>query len=119
MAYKTMEELLASNKAYLTPCEVAGVLGTTDQQVRVCARQRRDLLGFRTIIMGSRVKIPRIPFLQYLGVKGAGDGPTAEKDVVSGGQGQRLRRITAPSVAAGRSDRHGCNGVYPGAKPDV
>lgn len=36
MAYKTMEELLASNKAYLTPCEVAGVLGTTDQQVRIC-----------------------------------------------------------------------------------
>lgn len=71
MAYKTMEELLASNKAYLTPCEVAGVLGTTDQQVRVCARQRPDLLGFPTIIMGSRVKIPRIPFLEYLGVKGA------------------------------------------------
>lgn len=66
-----MEELLASNKAYLTPCEVAGVLGTTDQQVRVCARQRPDLLGFPTIIMGSRVKIPRIPFLEYLGVKGA------------------------------------------------
>lgn len=47
------------------------MLGTTDQQVRVCARQRPDLLGFPTIIMGSRVKIPRIPFLQYLGVKGA------------------------------------------------
>ena len=71
MAYKTMEELLASNKAYLTPCEVAGVLGTTDQQVRVCARQRPELLGFPTIIMGNRVKIPRIPFLEYLGVKGA------------------------------------------------
>ena len=71
--FSRRRELLASNKAYLTPCEVAGVLGTTDQQVRVCARQRPDLLGFPTIIMGSRVKIPRIPFLQYLGVKGAGE----------------------------------------------
>lgn len=69
MAYKTMEELLASNKAYLTPCEVAGVLGTTDQQVR-SAPGAAGSAGFPTIIMGSRVKIPRIPFLEYLGVKG-------------------------------------------------
>ena len=53
MAYKTMEELLASNKAYLTPCEVAGVLGTTDQQVRVCAGSGRICWAFPPLSWGA------------------------------------------------------------------
>ena len=67
MGKRTISDLMNLDRAYLVPTEVADVLGTTDQWVRVCARQRPDLLGFPTVIMGSRVKIPRIPFLRYMG----------------------------------------------------
>ena len=68
MRYKTLEDLIASNKAFLTPVDVRGVLGCSDQQVRICAREAPELLGFPIVIMGSRVKIPRIPFLRFCGV---------------------------------------------------
>lgn len=64
----TLEELLHSDKDVFTPAEIAPVLRSTDQTIRVVARQRPDLLGFPTIIMGTRVRIPRIPFLKFMGV---------------------------------------------------
>ena len=63
----TLADLMNIDREYLLPGDVAGVLGTSDQWVRVCARQQPQLLGFPTVIMGSRVKIPRIPFLRYMG----------------------------------------------------
>ncbi len=65
----TIENIAASDKEVLTPAEIAPLLRTTDQSIRVCARQRPDLLGFPTIIMGSRVRIPRKPFLEFMGYK--------------------------------------------------
>lgn len=69
MQRKTLDDLIACDKPFLTPGDVCGVLKTTDQQIRICARQRPELLGFPTCIMGNRVKIPRIPFLQFCGVQ--------------------------------------------------
>lgn len=63
----TLADIAAMDKAWLLPREVASVLSTSDQSIRVCARQRPDLLGFPTVIMGSRVRIPRIPFLEFMG----------------------------------------------------
>ena len=65
----TLDDIAAMEKAWLLPREVAAVLNTTDHSIRVCARQRPDLLGFPTVIMGSRVRIPRIPFLEFMGHK--------------------------------------------------
>lgn len=67
MKKKTLADLMDIDREYLVPSEVAGVLGTSDQWVRVCARQQPQLLGFPTVIMGNRVKIPRMPFLRYMG----------------------------------------------------
>lgn len=68
MERKTLADLIASDKAFFTPGDVSGVLRTTDQYIRICARQQPQVLGFPTCIMGSRVKIPRIPFLRFCGV---------------------------------------------------
>ena len=38
MQRKTLDDLIASDKAFLTPGDVCGVLRTTDQYVCVCAR---------------------------------------------------------------------------------
>ena len=64
----TLEEIKASNKLFLTPAEVAPVLGSDPHTVRCTARQRPELLGFPFTFSGNRMKIPRLPFLRWMGV---------------------------------------------------
>jgi hypothetical protein len=63
----TLDEIKASDKSVLTPAEVAEVLGCDAQDVRIQARLSPEKLGFPVIIIKSRTKIPRIPFLRYMG----------------------------------------------------
>lgn len=65
---KTLQDLIGSEKEFFTPADVEGVLGCDQQTIRLQARQRRDLLGFPVIVMGNRTKIPKIPFLRFMGV---------------------------------------------------
>lgn len=64
----TLEEMKASDKLFLTPAEVAPVLGSDPHTVRCTARQRPELLGFPFTFSGNRMKIPRLPFLRWMGV---------------------------------------------------
>ena len=64
----TLQELIASEKDVFVPDDICGVLGTTAHHIRVAARQRPDLLGFDFFFIGSRMKIPKIPFLRMMGV---------------------------------------------------
>ena len=68
MMKKTLEELASSDKIFFTAEEISGVVGSDAQAIRVMARQRPELLGFDVVIIGNRVKIPRIPFLRSMGV---------------------------------------------------
>ena len=63
----TLDEIRASDKTMLTPAEVAEVLGCDAQDVRIQARTAPERLGFPVIIIKSRTKIPRVPFLRYMG----------------------------------------------------
>ncbi len=65
---KTIQEIIALDQEFLTPVQAAGVLGTSAQSIRVAARQRPELLGFPVVVIGTRTKIPRVPFLRFLGV---------------------------------------------------
>lgn len=64
----TIEQIQDCDKLFLTPVEVAPVLGSDPHTVRCTARQRPELLGFPFTFSGNRMKIPRIPFLKWLGV---------------------------------------------------
>lgn len=64
----TIEQIQNSTKLFLTPVEVALVIGSDPHTVRCTARQRPELLGFPFMFSGNRMKIPRIPFLRFLGV---------------------------------------------------
>lgn len=64
----TLEDLINMDKPFLTPADIAGVLGSNPQTIRVAARQRPDLIGFTYTFVGNRMKIPRIPFLRFMGV---------------------------------------------------
>lgn len=62
----TIEQIRDYEREYLTPAEVAPVLGCDAQDIRVAARQRPELLGFNVAIIGTRVKIPRLAFLNWI-----------------------------------------------------
>ena len=63
----TVSEIQAANKPYLTPVEVAEVLECDPQAIRLAARDNPGQLGFPVVRVGKRTKIPRIPFLRFLG----------------------------------------------------
>lgn len=62
----TLDEIKNSTKEVLTPAEVAEVLQADPQDVRVAARLCPERLGFNVAVIGSRVKIPRRAFLNWL-----------------------------------------------------
>lgn len=73
----TLDEIRASDKLMLTPADIADVLGCDAQSVRVAAKQRPELLGFSVTVIGSRVRIPRLAFLRFMG-EGVDDGHKAQ-----------------------------------------
>lgn len=62
-----IDDIIVSNKIYLTPSDVAAILHCDPQCIRVQAQADPVKLGFPVIVIGTRVRIPRIPFLRYLG----------------------------------------------------
>ena len=62
-----IDDIIASNKLYLTPSDVASILHCDPQCIRAQAQADPVKLGFPVIVIGTRVRIPRIPFLMYLG----------------------------------------------------
>lgn len=70
----TLEEIRRSDKAFLLPKDIAPVLGSNEQTIRVSARM--GILGFPVTFAGNRTKIPRIPFLRFLGEEVSSDEKT-------------------------------------------
>lgn len=65
----TLPELACRvDREWFTVTEISGVLNADPQTLRLTARQRPELLGFPVIVSGNRVKVPRIPFLRFMGV---------------------------------------------------
>ena len=62
----TLEEIRDYPKEVLTPAQIAPILGCSPYTINVSAKQRPDGLGFPTIIMGTRVRIPKQPFIAYM-----------------------------------------------------
>lgn len=64
--YNALQSIKQLDKLFLTATEVAPVIGCNPNDIRGQARDRPELLGFPVTIYGSRVKIPRLPFIQYI-----------------------------------------------------
>ena len=69
-----VDEIRSLDREYLTPAEVAPVLGCDPQDIRVAAKERPDLLGFNVCVVGTRTKIPRRGFLNWLEGRDAAAG---------------------------------------------
>lgn len=63
----TIPEMRKSEKVFLTADDVAELLESDAADIRNQAQADPKKLGFQLIIIGSRVKIPRIPFLRFIG----------------------------------------------------
>ena len=57
----TLDDIARIPKEYLTVAQVAPILGSDPQTIRMQARLRPDLLPFPAVCLGSRVKIRRAP----------------------------------------------------------
>lgn len=63
----TIQEIQELDREYLVPADIAQILGTTGYAISVQVREDKqngiNSFPFPTIRIGSRVKIPRKPFL--------------------------------------------------------
>lgn len=75
---EAIQSIVDSDKVFLTPADVAPILGMDPHSIRLIARQRPELLKFEFILSGNRTKIPRIPFLRYIGINVDQQPPSQE-----------------------------------------
>ena len=66
----TLEEVRASTEVFLTPVQIAPILGCAPQWIRRAAHDSPELIGFPVCVIGTRTRIPRKPFLKFLGEGG-------------------------------------------------
>jgi len=59
-------EIKSWDKLLLTVADVAPVLECNPNDVRGQAHDKPEMLGFPVLIYGTRVKIPRLPFIQFM-----------------------------------------------------
>ncbi len=68
---QTIIEIENCQREMLVPADIAPILGSDAQTIRIMAHQCREQLGFPVTIIGNRVKIPRMAFLAFM--KGEGN----------------------------------------------
>ena len=59
----TLNEIRSSTKDILIPKDIAPLLGCHEHAIRLAARDGD--LPFPVVLMGSRVKIPRVAFIRW------------------------------------------------------
>lgn len=62
----TIDDIVRSDKPFLTASEVAPLLGADPNSIRGQAHLMPEKLGFPVCVIGTRVRIPRIPFLKFI-----------------------------------------------------
>ena len=63
----TVEEIKNSTEAFLKPADIAPLLHCDPNWIRRAAHDKPELLGFPVSVMGTRTRIPRKPFLAFIG----------------------------------------------------
>ena len=69
--YQSLEEIAAlKDKTFLSPMEVSGVMGCDPYNLNLIAKQKPHLMPFPWFFVGNRLKIPRVPWLRFMGWEG-------------------------------------------------
>ncbi len=67
MPNTSLNDLASIDRDWLTPAQIAPVLGADPNLIRWQAHNEREALGFPVVVLGTRVKIPKIPFIKFMG----------------------------------------------------
>lgn len=70
----TIQELIACEDDFVYPDDVCKILGCDPHRIRLTAKANPRLLGFPVTVIGTRVRIWRVPFLRYIGALDDGNG---------------------------------------------
>jgi hypothetical protein len=62
---QTIDEIKATDKAFLTCAEIAPVIGSDAHALRIEAKKEHCRLGFPVMVIGTRVKIPVAGFIAW------------------------------------------------------
>lgn len=62
----TIDEIRATDKPMLSPVDVAEVLGSDPQTIRLTAKMAPERVGYPFTFTGNRMKIPRIGFINWM-----------------------------------------------------
>lgn len=65
-SFKTLDEIEALPKEILVPTDIAPILGCTPYTINVCTRDGENPFPFPIIRIGTRVRIPKIPFVKAM-----------------------------------------------------
>lgn len=65
-AQEELERIAALDKAMLVPTDVAKYLGCSAYTINIATRDGKNPFPFPVIRLGSRVKIPKTPFLKIM-----------------------------------------------------
>ena len=69
---EALEHIICTDNLLLTPKDIAPLLGTTPQTIRQTARDNPQLIGFPFTYCGKQMKIPKQPFLEFIGIGAKG-----------------------------------------------
>ncbi|MBR5223273.1 MAG: hypothetical protein IKT38_02340 [Clostridia bacterium] len=61
-----LEEIEAMPKEMLIPKDIAPILGCNPYSINVCVRNGENPFPFPVILMGTRVRIPKAPFIKAM-----------------------------------------------------
>ena len=64
----TLEEMIRSDKVWLTPEEVAPTSGCNAQSIRIQAKKDPSAFGFLVSVCGNKTKISRVSYLRACGI---------------------------------------------------
>ena len=62
----TLEEIRTATADMLTPADIAPILGSDPQTIRLAAQTNPACVGFPFTMIGNRMKIPREGFLYWM-----------------------------------------------------
>ena len=62
----TLQELEQLPKEMLVPADIAPILGCTPYSINIAVKDGKNPFPFPVIRMGTRVRIPKMPFLKAM-----------------------------------------------------
>lgn len=68
----TVDEIKGSREIFLNPADIAPIVGCDPNWIRKAAHEAPELIGFPVCVIGTRTRIPRKPFLRFIGEDGDG-----------------------------------------------